>query len=303
MQRVYLCRYVVVVYFIGYGSGAGVEGFQHHRRAAAVIIARAHDVEQLAVGCIVGRSKVECLHLFGFEVQQYRCRRHISIVACRIDKHVFACQRRVAVEVFLACFNILNESHRCRVNHAHGRFVAVLFLKTVSAAVAYIQFSLVNTDAFRLPSHLAGADNLMCTHINFGYKAFGKRFSCTLMGIRCNVKITAVGSHFAVVGHAFSSSAGRAVGVDELDNVRCVYANSQQGIVNLDDVVRRVAQFMAVYLPEPSVGKRARVAVVERKLAVILLPQAFVAKDKALFLWVRRLALSVKYRCRKHQCN
>ena len=142
--------------------------------------------------------------------------------------------------------------------------MAVWLLKTVSAAVAYIQFSLVNADAFRLPSYLAGADNMVCTHINFGYKALGKRFSVTLMGIRCNVKITAVGSHFAVVGHAFSSSAGRAVGVDELDNVRPVYANSQQRVVNLDEVVRRIAEFMAVYLPEPFVGKRAGRAVVER---------------------------------------
>ena len=92
------------------------------------------------------------------------------------------------------------------------------------------------------------------------------------MGVRCNVDITAIGSQPAVVGYVFSGSAGLAVGVDELDNVRPVYANSQQRVVNLDKMVGRVAEFLAVNLLEPSVGKRVVIAIVERELAVVLLP-------------------------------
>ena len=150
--------------------------------------------------------------------------------------------------------------------------MTVWLLKTVAAAVGYVQFSFVNYDAFGFPSHLAGAYNFVCTHVDFGYKALRKRFTCTLMGIRCNVDITAIGSQPAVVGHVFSGSAGLAVGVDELDNVRPVYANSQQRVVNLDKMVGCVAEFLAVNLLEPSVGQRVGVSVVERKLAVVLLP-------------------------------
>ena len=64
----------------------------------------------------------------------------------------------------------------------------------------------------------------------------------------------AVGSHFAVVRHVFCGSARGAIGANKLYNVRPVYADSQQRVVNLNDIVWRVTQFFAVNLVKPFVG-------------------------------------------------
>ena len=130
----------------------------------------------------------------------------------------------------------------------------MLLLETVAAAVGNIKVSLVVFNAFGFPTHLTHSYNLLSSHVNFSHATLCKRLSAYVMSIRCNVQITAIGSHFAVVGHVFCGSARGAIRANKLYNVRLVYADSQQRVVNLNDIVWCVTQFFAVNLLKPFVG-------------------------------------------------
>ena len=156
-------------------------------------------------------------------------------------------------------------------------------LEGIAAGVGHIEHVFVEPHALRLPAHLAGADNGFRLHVDLGHIAFGERGGATFVGIRSDIKILSVGTETAVVGHALRGPAGRAIGVDKLDDVAPVDGNGDQRVVDLDNIIGGITELRLVDMTKPLVGQRICLAVIICQLSVVTLPVAFIANDQILF--------------------
>ena len=116
-------------------------------------------------------------------------------------------------------------------------------------------------------------DNLLGAQVDFSHIA--------LVGIRCHVeKPLAVGSQTAVVGDVFGSGYRRAVRSDILYNVRPVDANGYQRVVDVQNIVARIAQMLPrILLLKPSVGNHS--VVDERQRRIVHTPQSLAQHNES----------------------
>ena len=107
------------------------------------------------------------------------------------------------------------------------------------------------------------------------------------MSIGSDVEVGAVGAHPAVVRDILGSAHVLTFLIDILDDIRPIDANGKQVVVDLNDIVWRVAEFFVIYGTEPLVGESASCGIVERQLPIVALPVTFVADDKIVFNFIR----------------
>ena len=145
--------------------------------------------------------------------------------------------------------------------------------------------SLIEGDTFWLIAHLGSSNNLESADINFGYISFcevlhtiGRNALVTIAG---DINVLAVCAELTIVGNVLSSCYGFAVGCDELHDVRPVDGNSNQVVINLNDVVGCVADFITVLVAKPLVAHHMVILEVGHA-SVISLPDTFVQQDDSL---------------------
>ena len=193
--------------------------------------------------------------------------------------------RHLAIEVGDPCVDSLFHSHRASIDDAHSRLELMTFLKGITSCVGHKETAFIESNPLWLVAHFTSGNNLESANVNLCHKTLVEvncPFDClAFVSVTGDVDVLSVAAKPAVVGNVLCRGNCFAIRVDELHNVRPVDGNGNEGVVNLYDVVRRIAKFHTVSVPEPLVADyRAVLKVAESP--IVGLPHAFVQEDNLL---------------------
>ena len=211
--------------------------------------------------------------------------RGFVVVAGGVQAEVASALRELAVEVGHVGVDGLDHLHGGGIDNAHRRLEVVALLQRIAARVGHEEVALIQGYAFGLVAHLAGSHYLVVAQVYLGHEALvevaGAADGLTLVAVAGHIDVLPVAGQTAVVGYVLGSCHGQPLGGHELYDVRPVQGYGYEIVVNLDDVVGRVAQFGAVLVAEPLVAHDGAVLKVAQP-AVVGLPNAFVQHDEFL---------------------
>ena len=161
--------------------------------------------------------------------------------------------------------------------------IALLF--SITAGVCHEEASFVERYALGLVADLAGSDDLEVADVNLRNIAFVEIHRAAdglaLVSVARHIDVSAVTTQATIVGNVFRSSHSGAVRTDELHDVRPVDGNGDEIVAHLNDVVRRVANLVAVLVAEPLIAENRAILKVADS-SVVCLPHAFVQEDEPL---------------------
>ena len=159
------------------------------------------------------------------------------------------------------------------------------FLKGVASSVCHEEITIIVGNAFRLITYFYSIHYSECLYVNLCHIALFKILkaihSSAFMTIRRDIYVLAVSGKFAIIRHFLGRSHGFALRSDKLHDVRPIYGNGYQIVVNLYYVVRSVAEFRLVVVTKPLVTHHFAIFKVGH-LAVVALPITLIQEDNLL---------------------